>query len=40
MMIEPKRKFLPFGLGGMSSQLVNEAAAIAIERSYFSRFGL
>ena len=40
MVIEPKRKFLPFGLGGISGQLVNEAAAIAVERSYFSRFGL
>jgi len=40
MMIEPKRKLLPFGVSGMSSRLVEDAAAVAIERAYFSRFGL
>jgi len=40
MMIEPKRKLLPFGVPGMSSRLVEDAAAVAIERAYFSRFGL
>ena len=44
MMIEPKRKLLPFGLtnlsGQMASGIVNEASEIAIERSYLSRFGL
>ena len=40
MMIEPKRKLLPFGVSGMSSRLVEDAAAMAIERAYFSRFGL
>ena len=39
VMIEPKRKLLAFGGPGVS-HLVNEAAAVAIERSYFSRFGL
>ena len=44
MMIEPKRKLLPFGLtnlsGQMASGIVNEASDIAIERAYLSRFGL
>lgn len=44
MMIEPKRKLLPFGLtnlsGQMASGIVNEASEIAIERAYLSRFGL
>ena len=44
MMIEPKRKLLPFGLtnlsGQMASGVVNEASDIAIERAYLSRFGL
>ena len=40
MFIEPKRNFLSFGLPGMRSQLVQETADIAIERAYFSRFGL
>ncbi|ADE40516.1 S49 family peptidase [Candidatus Puniceispirillum marinum] len=44
MMIEPKRKLLPFGLtnlsGQMASGIVNEASDIAIERVYLSRFGL
>ena len=40
MFIEPKRKFLAFGLPGMRSQLVQETADFAIERAYFSRFGL
>lgn len=44
MMIEPKRKLLPFGLtnlsGQMTSGIVNEASEIAIERAYLSRFGL
>ena len=44
MMIEPKRKLLPFGLtnlsGQMASGIVNEASNIAIERAYLSRFGL
>ena len=40
MMIEPKRKLLPFGVSGISSRLVEDAAAVAIERAYFSRFGL
>jgi len=40
LMIEPKRKILPFGVSGMSGQLVNEAAAMAMERAHFSRFGL
>jgi signal peptide peptidase SppA len=38
--IEPKRKFLAFGLPGMPSQLVQETADFAIERAHFSRFGL
>ena len=41
MMIEPKRKLLPFGLtnlsGQMTSGIVNEASEIAIERAYLSR---
>ena len=40
MFIEPKRKFLAFGLPGMRGQLVQEIADFAIERAYFSRFGL
>ena len=40
MFIEPKRKFLAFGLPGMRGQLVQETADFAIERAYFSRFGL
>jgi len=40
MFIEPKRKFLAFGLPGIRGQLVQETAAFAIERAYFSRFGL
>jgi len=44
MMIEPKRKLLPFGVtnlsGQMASGIVNEASDIAIERAYLSRFGL
>ena len=44
MMIEPKRKLLPFGLtnlsGQMTSGIVTEASEIAIERAYLSRFGL
>ena len=40
MFIEPKRNFLSFGLPGMRSQLVQETADIAMERAYFSRFGL
>ena len=44
MMIEPKRKLLPFGVtnlsGQMASGIVNEASNIAIERAYLSRFGL
>jgi signal peptide peptidase SppA len=40
MFIEPKRNFLTFGLPGMRSQLVQETADLAIERAYFSRFGL
>jgi serine protease SohB len=44
MMIEPKRKLLPFGLtnlsGKMTSGIVTEASEIAIERAYLSRFGL
>ena len=40
MFIEPKRKFLAFGLPGMRGHLVQETAEFAIERAYFSRFGL
>ena len=40
MFIEPKRSFLAFGLPGMRSQMVQEIADLAIERAYFSRFGL
>ena len=40
MFVEPKRKFLPLGLPAMSSHLVQETAYLAIERAYFSRFGL
>jgi signal peptide peptidase SppA len=40
MFIEPKRNFLAFGLPGMRAQLVQETADLAIERAYFSRFGL
>ena len=40
MFVEPKRKFLPLGLPAMSSHLVQETADLAIERAYFSRFGL
>ena len=40
MFIEPKRKFLDFGLPGMRGQLLQETADFAIERAYFSRFGL
>ena len=40
MFIEPKRNFLAFGLPGMRSQLIKETADFAIERAYFSRFGL
>ena len=40
MFVEPKRKFLPLGLPAMSSHLVQETADFAIERAYFSRFGL
>ena len=38
--IEPKRKLFAFGLPGMRGQLVQETADFAIERAYFSRFGL
>ncbi len=38
--IEPKRKLLPFGFSGISGKLVNEATWVAVERAYFSRFGL
>ena len=38
--IEPKRKFLAFGLPNMQSQLVQETAELAIEKVYYSRFGL
>ena len=40
MFIEPKRNFLGFGRPGLRSQLVQETADFAIERAYFSRFGL
>ena len=40
MFIEPKRKFLAFGLPNMQSQLVQETAELAIEKVYYSRFGL
>jgi hypothetical protein len=40
MQIGPKRSFLSLGLPGMSSHLVQETAGLAVERAYFSRFGL
>jgi len=40
MFIEPKRKFLAFGLPNMQAQLVQETAELAIEKVYYSRFGL
>ena len=40
MLVEPKRKFLPLGLPAINSHLVQETADLAIERAYFSRFGL
>ena len=40
MFIEPKRNFLAFNLPGVRGQLVQETADFAIERGYFSRFGL
>ena len=43
MLIEPKRKLLS-GIGGLSGSLaggiVDEAAELAVERAYLSRFGL
>ncbi len=38
--VEPKRKFLAFGLPSMRSHLVQEIADLASERAHFSRFGL
>ena len=40
MFVEPKRKFLAFGLPNMRSHLIQETADLAIEKAYFSRFGL
>ena len=40
MFVEPKRKFLAFGLPNIRSQLVQETADLAIERAHLSRFGL
>lgn len=40
MFVEPKRKFLAFGLPNMRSHLVQETAELVIEKAYFSRFGL
>ncbi len=40
MFIEPKRKFLAFGLPNMQSQLVQETAELAIEKVYSKSFGL
>ena len=40
MFVEPKRKFLAFGLPNMRSHVVQETAELVIEKAYFSRFGL
>ncbi len=40
MFVEPKRKFLALGFPNVRSHLVQETADLAIERAYFSRFGL
>jgi len=44
LMIEPKRKLLSFGGGGVSAQLASsvlvDVAAHAVERAYFARYGL
>ena len=44
LMIEPKRKLLSLGGGGVSAQLASsvlgDVAAHAVERAYFARYGL
>jgi len=44
LMIEPKRKLLSLGGGGVSAQLASsplgDVAADAVERAYFARYGL
>ena len=44
LMIEPKRKLLSFGGGGVSAQraslFLGDVAADAVERAYFARYGL
>ena len=43
-MIEPKRKLLSLGGGGVSAQLARSVlgyvSAHAVERAYFARYGL
>ena len=44
LMIEPKRKLLSFGGGGVSAHVINsvvvDVAEHAVERAYFARYGL